>query len=143
MVPVWAGFHALNGNGEMTGTHWINDAGYFVGPICITNTHSVGMVHHAATKWMIRTYPAFHDHHLWAMPVVAETYDGVLNDINGQHVREKHVFHALDSASPGPVPEGNVGGGTGMICYEFKGGDRKSTRLNSSHIQKSRMPSSA
>ncbi len=128
LAPVWAGFHAFNGNGEMTGTHWINDAGYLVGPICITNTHSVGMVHHAATKWMIRTYPAFHEHHVWAMPVVAETYDGLLNDINGQHVREEHVLHALDTASDGPVPEGNVGGGTGMICYEFKGGTGTSSR---------------
>jgi len=128
MVPVWAGFHALNGNGEMTGTHWIHDAGYLVGPICITNTHSVGMVHHAATKWMIRTYSAFHEHHVWAMPVVAETYDGLLNDINGQHVRESHVFTALDTAGDGPIAEGNVGGGTGMICYEFKGGTGTSSR---------------
>ncbi|HXV23689.1 MAG TPA: P1 family peptidase [Alphaproteobacteria bacterium] len=128
LVPVWAGFHSFNGNGEMTGTHWIDDAGYLVGPICITNTHSVGMVHHAATKWMIHTYPAFHEHHLWAMPVVAETYDGLLNDINGQHVREEHVLRALDTATGGPVPEGNVGGGTGMICYEFKGGTGTSSR---------------
>jgi D-aminopeptidase len=128
MVPVWAGFHALNGNGEMTGTHWIQDAGYFVGPICITNTHSVGIVHHAATKWMIRTNSAFQEHHVWAMPVVAETYDGLLNDINGQHVRESHVFTALDTACEGPIAEGNVGGGTGMICYEFKGGTGTSSR---------------
>ncbi len=127
-VPVWAGFHSFNGNGEMTGTHWISDAGYLVGPVCITNTHSVGMVHHAATKWMIRTYPGFHEHHLWAMPVVAETYDGILNDINGQHVREEHVLRALDTAGDGAVPEGNTGGGTGMICYEFKGGTGTSSR---------------
>ena len=127
--PVWAGMYALNGNGEMTGTHWIHDGGYFVGPICITNTHSVGIVHHAAVKWMIRNYEqAWQSEHLWAMPVVAETYDGVLNDINGQHITEADALAALDSATPGPVAEGNVGGGTGMICYEFKGGTGTSSR---------------
>ena len=120
--PVWAGMYALNGNGEMTGTHWIRDGGYLVGPVCITNTHSVGIVHHAATRWMIRTYAeAWQTEHLWAMPVVAETYDGVLNDINGQHVTEADALAALDNATSGAVAEGNVGGGTGMICYEFKG----------------------
>ena len=128
-APVWAGFFALNGNGEMTGTHWINDAGYFLGPVCITNTHSVGMVHHAATSWMIRHFSdAFAASHLWAMPVVAETYDGSLNDINGQHVRPEHVFAALDGAAGGPVAEGNTGGGTGMIAYEFKGGTGTASR---------------
>ena len=127
--PVWAGMYALNGNGEMTGTHWIRDGGYFVGPICITNTHSVGIVHHAAVRWMIRNYEeAWQSEHLWAMPVVAETYDGVLNDINGQHLTEDDAHQALDSAKPGPVDEGNVGGGTGMICYEFKGGTGTSSR---------------
>jgi L-aminopeptidase/D-esterase-like protein len=127
--PVWAGQATLNGNGEMTGTHWINDAGYFVGPVCITNTHSVGMVHHAATRWMIDRYAAaFHTHHLWAKPVVAETYDGVLNDNNGQHVTEQHARAALDSARGGPVAEGGVGGGAGMICYEFKGGTGTASR---------------
>ncbi|HSF94978.1 MAG TPA: P1 family peptidase [Thermohalobaculum sp.] len=127
--PVWAGYAALNGNGEMTGTHWIDDAGYFLGPVCITNTHSVGMVHHAVTGWMIRRYgAAFADGHLWAMPVVAETYDGVLNDINGRHVREEHVLAALDGAASGPVAEGNVGGGTGMIAYEFKAGTGTASR---------------
>ncbi len=128
--PVWAGQYALNGNGEMTGSHWINDAGYFVGPICITNTHSVGMTHHAVTQWMIKHYhDYFQNQHAWAMPVVAETYDGVLNDINGQHVKLEHVLSALDSASGGPVAEGSVGGGNGMICYEFKGGTGTSSRL--------------
>jgi len=128
--PAWAGAFALNGNGEMTGTHWIRDAGYFNGPICITNTHSVGIVHHAAVRWMIRRYrAAFDDLHLWAMPVVAETYDGVLNDIYGQHVTEADALEALENARPGPVAEGNVGGGTGMICYEFKGGTGTSSRL--------------
>jgi D-aminopeptidase len=127
--PVWAGHFVLNGNGEMTGTHWIGDAGYFLGPVCITNTHSVGMVHHAVTGWMIRRYrEAFEAHHLWAMPVVAETYDGTLNDINGRHVREEHVVAALDGAVSGPVPEGNVGGGTGMIAYEFKAGTGTASR---------------
>ena len=127
---VHAGIHALNGNGEMTGAHWIRDAGYFFGPICITNTHGVGVAHHAAVKWMIAHYAqAFREHHLWAMPVVAETYDGVLNDINGQHLREEHVLAALDGAKAGPVAEGNAGGGTGMICYEFKGGTGTASRL--------------
>ncbi|WP_137700786.1 DmpA family aminopeptidase [Marimonas lutisalis] len=128
--PVWAGQYALNGNGEMTGTHWINDAGYFTGPICITNTHSVGMVHHGATAWMIDTYADyFREEHAWAMPVVAETYDGVLNDINGQHVTADHAIAALRGASAGPVAEGSIGGGNGMICYEFKGGTGTSSRL--------------
>ena len=127
--PVWAGMYALNGNGEMTGTHWIRDGGYLVGPVCITNTHSVGIVHHAVTRWTIRTYAAaWRNKHLWAMPVVAETYDGVLNDINGQHVTEADALAALDNASSSAVPEGNVGGGTGMICYEFKGGTGTSSR---------------
>ena len=127
--PVWAGMYALNGNGEMTGTHWINDGGYLVGPICLTNTHSVGIVHHASIRWMLRTYAdAWQSEHLWAMPVVAETYDGVLNDINGQHITEEDALAALDSAKMGPVEEGNVGGGTGMICYEFKGGSGTASR---------------
>ncbi|OUS03971.1 aminopeptidase [Rhodobacterales bacterium 52_120_T64] len=125
-----AGMFALNGNGEMTGTHWIKDAGYFFGPICLTNTHSVGIAHHAATKWMITQYAAaFEQNHLWAMPVIAETYDGVLNDINGQHITEQDVLNALNSAKAGPVEEGNSGGGTGMICYEFKGGTGTSSRV--------------
>lgn len=127
---VCAGVHSLNGNGEMTGSHWIRDAGHFLGPICLTNTHSVGVAHHAAVKWMIDQYRSdFENYHLWAMPVVAETYDGVLNDINGQHVKEEHVMAALNSASSGQVAEGNVGGGTGMICYELKGGTGTSSRL--------------
>ena len=127
--PVWAGYYALNGNGEMTGTHWIQDAGYFYGPVCLTNTHSVGMVHHAATRWMLATYGQhFETEHLWAMPVVAETYDGTLNDINGLHVKEEHVLAALAAAHNGPPEEGNVGGGTGMICYGFKGGAGTASR---------------
>lgn len=127
--PVWAGIHALNGNGEMTGSHWIGDGGYFVGPVLITNTHSVGAAHDAATNWIVETYSNAWDHnHLWAMPVVAETYDGVLNDINAQHIRRQHALNAIRSAKIGPVAEGNVGGGAGMICYEFKGGTGTSSR---------------
>ncbi|MEP4197075.1 MAG: P1 family peptidase [Aliishimia sp.] len=127
--PVWAGHFNLNGNGEMTGTHWINEAGYFLGPICITNTHSVGMVHHAVTGWMTDTYAShFQEDHGWAMPVVAETYDGPANDICGRHITEAHTLAALNSATTGPVAEGNVGGGTGMMTYEFKGGTGTSSR---------------
>ncbi len=129
-MPVLAGQYTLNGNGEMTGTHWINDAGYFLGPICVTNTHSVGMVHHGATKWMINRYKDyFNKEHAWAMPVVAETYDGVLNDINAQNIMPKHAITALDNATFGPLEEGSVGGGNGMICYEFKGGTGTSSRV--------------
>ena len=128
--PVWAGIYALNGNGEMTGSHWVRDGGYFVGPMCITNTHSVGIVHHAATRWTINNYAEqWQNEHLWAMPVVAETYDGVLNDINGQHITEEDAFDAINSAASGPIAEGNVGGGTGMITYEFKGGTGTSSRV--------------
>ncbi|MDE2647299.1 MAG: P1 family peptidase [Paracoccaceae bacterium] len=127
--PVLAGHYSLNGNGEMTGTHWINDAGYFIGPVCITNTHSVGMVHHGVTKWMIQRYREyFENEHAWAMPIVAETYDGVLNDINGQHITSDHAIEALNSASTGVVAEGSTGGGNGMICYDFKGGTGTSSR---------------
>lgn len=130
MTPVWAGFHALNGNGEMTGVHWIRHAGYFYGPICLTNTHSVGITHHAATGWMIEHHAEeFISGHIWALPVVGETYDGVLNDINGRHVEEMHVRAALDAATGGTPAEGNVGGGTGMIAYEFKGGTGTASQL--------------
>ncbi|MEZ5773554.1 MAG: P1 family peptidase [Hyphomicrobiaceae bacterium] len=128
--PVWAGFHALNGNGEMTGTHWIEDAGYFIGPLAITNTHSVGIVHHALVRHTIETYrDDWTEGHVWAMPVVAETYDGVLSDINGLHVTEQHALAALANAKAGPIAEGNVGGGTGMICYDFKGGTGTASRV--------------
>ena len=128
--PIWAGMYALNGNGEMTGSHWIKDGGYFIGPICITNTNSVGITHHASIKWIINQYKEYWSkNHLWAMPVVAETYDGVLNDINGQHVTESDVTEAINKAKPEEVQEGNCGGGTGMICYEFKGGTGTSSRM--------------
>lgn len=127
--PVWAGQYALNGNGEMTGTHWINDAGYFLGPILITNTHGVGAAHTGAVRWMIDHYAQyFSQHHAWAMPVVAETYDGVLNDINALHVQPDHAIAALEARSFGPVAEGSTGGGNGMICYDFKGGTGTASR---------------
>ena len=128
--PVWAGTYALNGNGEMTGTHWIQDGGYFCGPLMLTNTHGVGMTHHAAVKWMIERYKTnWADNHLWAMHVVAETYDGVLNDINAMHVTEQDALDALANAQDGKIDEGSVGGGTGMIAYGFKGGSGTSSRL--------------
>lgn len=128
-VYLWAGQHTLNGNGEMTGCHWIHDAGYFMSPICITNTHSVGITHHATLKWMIQQYPSFFKKgYHFVMPVIAETYDGILNDINGLHVTESHVLEALNSAKTGAVAEGNVGGGNGMISYEFKAGTGTSSR---------------
>ncbi|WP_322867648.1 P1 family peptidase [Aquicoccus sp. G2-2] len=128
-VPVWAGHYALNGNGEMTGTHWIDDAGYFLGPILISNTHAIGACHTAAVQWMIETYAAhFQNEHAWAMPVVAETYDGVLNDINRLSVTPDHGLQALANATTGPVAEGSTGGGNGMICYEFKGGTGTASR---------------
>ena len=127
--PVWAGQFTLNGNGELTGAHWVRDGGWFCGPILLTNTHAVGAAHQAAVRWMVETYgPAWENNHLWAMPVVGETYDGVLNDINGLHVTEAHARAALDAARPGAVVEGNSGGGAGMICYEFKGGTGTASR---------------
>jgi L-aminopeptidase/D-esterase-like protein len=122
---VFAGWFSLNGNGEMTGTTWIEEAGFLEGPILITNTHSVGVVRDASIKWSV-------DHGIasqaWSLPVVAETWDGYLNDINGFHVKPEHVFAALDGARGGRVPEGNVGGGTGMRCYGFKCGTGTASR---------------
>lgn len=115
----FAAWFSLNGNGEMTGTTWIEESGFLETPIMITNTHSVGVVRDAVIGWQVKHGQLVQR---WSLPVVAETYDGFLNDINGFHVKKKHVFHALDSAGSGPVGEGNVGGGTGNICYEFKGG---------------------
>lgn len=116
---VFAGWFSLNGNGEMTGTAWIEESGFLEGPVLITNTSSVGTVRDAVVKWWLAQKRARQP---WVLPVVAETYDGYLNDTDGFHVKDKHVFDALDSARGGPVPEGNVGGGTGMTCFEFKGG---------------------
>ena len=127
--PVFAGWFTLNGNGEMTGTTWVEDSGFLDGPVLITNTHSVGVVRDAAIAWRVKHAPPDEDGYWWSLPVVAETWDGYLNDINGFHVKPEHVFHALDSARGGPVDEGNVGGGTGMICNEFKGGTGTSSRV--------------
>jgi D-aminopeptidase len=128
LPPVWAAIFSLNGNGEMTGAHWVNEAGYFTGPICITNTHGIGAVHEASTRWMLKQYGDAFGEYAWALPVVAETCDAHLNDMNGFHVRQDHVLAALDGARGGPLEEGNVGGGTGMICYEFKGGTGTASR---------------
>jgi L-aminopeptidase/D-esterase-like protein len=119
---VFAGWHSLNGNGEMTGTAWVEESGFLEGPVMITNTHSVGVVRDAVIKWRLSMAPPNDTGFWWSLPVVAETYDGYLNDINGFHVTTQDALHALDGAQPGAVAEGNVGGGTGMICYEFKGG---------------------
>ncbi len=127
-APVPAGFFSLNGNGEMTGTHWIAHAGHFLGPVLISNTHAIGACHTAATRWMIDTYAEHFRGMAWAMPVVAETYDGILNDINAMHVQPEHAMAALADLKGGPVAEGAVGGGTGMIAYEFKAGTGTSSR---------------
>lgn len=125
-----AGVVSLNGNGELTGSHWITESGFLESPIVLTNTHSVGVAHDAVIAWGNRQFPprGLLDE-AFSLPVVAETYDGVLNDINGFHVKPEHVFAALDSARSGPVSEGNVGGGTGMMCAEWKGGIGTSSRL--------------
>jgi D-aminopeptidase len=125
--PIFAGAHRLNGNGELTGLEWIREAGMLAGAIGITNTHSVGVVHDAIIESAVRAH-ALSDA-VWALPVVGETYDGALNDINGFHVRPDHVHAALAGAAGGPVAEGNVGGGTGMICHELKGGIGTASRL--------------
>jgi D-aminopeptidase len=129
-TPVFAGWYSLNGNGEMTGTTWVEESGFLEGPVMITNTHSVGVVHDAVIEWMRdrQVYDRLGRTVWWSLPVVAETWDGTLNDINGFHVRKEHVFQALEGATSGPVPEGNVGGGTGMICHRFKGGIGTSSR---------------
>ncbi|MEY8022143.1 P1 family peptidase [Muriicola sp. E247] len=130
--PVFAGWYSLNGNGEMTGTTWIEESGFLEGPIMITNTHSVGVVRDAVVEWQFKNKhfdPLPNEPDIfWALPVVAETYDGDLNDINGFHVKKEHAFSALDNAKSGTVTEGNVGGGTGMICHLFKGGIGTSSR---------------
>jgi len=128
--PVYAGWETFNGNGDMTGTHWISESGFLETPVLITNTGNVGIVRDAAWRWMEKHgyYAPFARDYWYAYPVVAETYDGILNDIDGQHVHAEHVWQALDLAKGGPVPEGAVGGGTGMICHEFKGGTGTSSR---------------
>jgi len=121
-TSAFAGWFSLNGNGEMTGTTWVEESGFLEGPVMITNTHSVGVVRDAVVAWRVKQGSPDASGYWWSLPVVAETYDGFLNDINGFHVKEKHAFEALNGAKPGPVVEGNVGGGTGMVCYGFKGG---------------------
>ena len=128
MNPVFAGWWSLNGNGEMTGTTWVEESGFLEGPVMITNTHSVGVVRDAVIQWRVAHGQPDPTGYWWSLPVVAETWDGWLNDINGFHVKAEHAFQAIDSAKPGPVEEGNVGGGTGMICNEFKGGIGTSSR---------------
>lgn len=124
--PVFGGYFSQNGNGDMTGTHWLEESGFLDGPVLITNTHSVGVVRDAFLAWLVKNKRrpgtnAF-EGGFYTYPIVAETYDGFLNDINGFHVKPEHVWAALESASRGAVAEGNVGGGTGMVCYGFKGG---------------------
>ena len=119
---VFAGWHSLNGNGEMTGTTWVEESGFLEGPIMITNTHSVGVVRDAVIAWRIKSGRTQGSEYWWSLPLVAETWDGFLNDVNGFHVKPEHVFEAIDGAHPGSIREGNFGSGTGMICYEFKGG---------------------
>lgn len=132
-APVFAGLFSQNGNGEMTGSHWVRESGFLDGPILITNTHSVGVVRDAVIAWQVKhgfvPRTSSVGQSWWSMPVVAETYDGPpLNDINGQHVRAEHAFAALDAARGGRVAEGNVGGGTAMRCYQFKGGTGTASR---------------
>jgi D-aminopeptidase len=126
---VFAAWFTLNGNGEMTGTTWVDDSGFLNGPVMITNTHSVGVVRDAVIAWKVKHGGPDMEGYFWSLPVVAETWDGWLNDINGFHVHAEDAFHALDIAHSGPVEEGNVGGGTGMVCNEFKGGIGTSSRV--------------
>jgi L-aminopeptidase/D-esterase-like protein len=126
---VFAAWFTLNGNGEMTGTTWVDDSGFLNGPVMITNTHSVGVVRDAVIAWKVKRGEPDVEGYWWSLPVVAETWDGYLNDINGFHVHPEDAWHALDTAHSGPVEEGNVGGGTGMICNEFKGGIGTSSRV--------------
>lgn len=124
-TPAFGGWFSLNGNGEMTGTTWLEESGILAGPIMITNTHSVGVVRDSVIAWLVKNHRMKTD---WLLPIVAETWDGWLNDLNGFHVHQDDVFHAMDTAHSGRVEEGNVGGGTGMICYEFKGGTGTASR---------------
>ena len=126
---VFGAWFTLNGNGEMTGTTWLEESGFIDGPVMITNTHSVGVVRDAVIAWKVKRGEPDAEDYWWSLPVVAETWDGELNDVNGFHVKPEHVFHALETAQGGPVPEGNVGGGTGMICHEFKGGIGTASRV--------------
>jgi L-aminopeptidase/D-esterase-like protein len=126
--PVFAGWFTENGNGEMTGTTWVEESGFLYGPVMITNTHSVGVVRDAVIAWQVKQGMPVPEDDWWSLPVVAETWDGYLNDINGFHVKAEDAFAAMDDGHSGPIAEGNVGGGTGMICFEFKGGTGTSSR---------------
>jgi D-aminopeptidase len=126
--PAFAGWYSLNGNGEMTGTTWVEESGFLEGPVMITNTHSVGVVRDAVIQWRVDHGKPDPTGYWWSLPVVAETWDGWLNDINGFHVKPEHAFQAIDTAKSGPVGEGNVGGGTGMICNGYKGGTGTASR---------------
>src|SRR5229473_4749239 len=132
--PVFAGWWSLNGNGEMTGTTWVEESGFLENPVMITNTHSVGVVRDAVIQWRVAHGQRDPAGYWWTLPVVAETWDGWLNDINGFHVKPEHAFHAIDSAHGGAVEEGNVGGGTGMVCNGFKGGIGTASRKIESKI---------
>src|SRR5436189_5224050 len=140
--PVYAGFFSLNGNGEMTGTAWLEESGFLEGPIVITNTHSVGIARDAVIAWRIKHGEADKTGYWWSLPVVAEKWDGWLNDINGFHVKPEDVWQALDSAHGGAIEEGSVGGGTGMICYEFKGGNGTASRKIDIRVSKDAPPRS-
>ena len=137
---VYAGFFSFNGNGEMTGTAWVDEGGFLEGPIIITNTHSVGVARDAVIAWRVKHGAADKTGYWWSLPVVAETWDGWLNDINGFHVKPEDVWHALDTAHGGPLQEGSVGGGTGMICYEFKGGNGTASRKIDIRVSKDASP---
>ena len=126
--PVFAGWFAENGNGEMTGTSWVEESGFLYGPVMITNTHSVGVVRDTVIDWQLKHGTPAPLEDWWSLPVVAETWDGELNDINGFHVKSKDAVAAMEDAHSGQISEGNVGGGTGMICFEFKGGTGTSSR---------------
>ena len=126
--PVFAGWFTENGNGEMTGTTWVEESGFLYGPVMITNTHSVGVVRDAVIAWQFKHGTPIPTDDWWSLPVVAETWDGYLNDINGFHVKQEDAFAAMEDAHAGSIAEGNVGGGTGMICFEFKGGTGTASR---------------
>jgi D-aminopeptidase len=131
--PVFAGSSVINGNGEVTGLAWVRDSGFLESAIALTNTHAIGAVHEGMIRWRLAHGGPDADGYAWSTPVVGETWDGFLNDVNGFHVRPEQVAEALDAAAGGPVAEGSVGGGTGMVCFEFKGGSaprRGSSRPN-------------
>ena len=124
--PAFAGYHSFNGNGELSGMHWVEEAGELLWPITLTNTHSCGLTRDATIKWVVEQ--SYKNANRWLLPVAGETYDGDLNDINGFHVTDQHVFDAINNAHSGPIEQGSVGGGTGMVCYEFNAGSGTASR---------------